>query len=287
MAREEGSAARRHFEGGLDAVAGQGADTLIAFFYIFRPHRLPALRHLCEAASGFTAKDSHKVKDMGPQDPEIFSSAPVIFLASPPELEQPADFSILDELLDRLDPGAVAGLVSYGELDVFFLAGTDHGISLGEGPAHRFFEKNTRPMFRAGKHHVVVTVRPARSNADDVRGLARQHLPVVAVARLDAKAVSSRLQAGWIFIRDADKLSLRNVSPDFVESVAVIASAASADNSDSVFFHVLNARRPILQDINIHQVTTGIHTLSARILRISVEGFRTCYTRSRIFNEVS
>ena len=90
-----------------------------------------------------------------------------------------------------------------------------------------------------------------------------------------------------IFIRDGDKLSLRNVPPDLVESVAVIAPAASPDDSDPVFFHILNVRRFLLQDINIHQVTTGIHTLSARILRISVEGFRTCYTRSRIFNEVS
>ena len=75
--------------------------------------------------------------------------------------------------------------------------------------------------------------------------------------------------------------------PDLVQPVTVITPAGAADDSDAILFHSFYGSWRLLWNVNIPQLTVGIYTLSLSTLRICAEFPRTCYTRSRVFIEVS
>ena len=179
-----------------------------------------------------------------PQDPQVLAAPSAVLLAAAAEFQNPAQTPLGDQVLDHLDLGAVTGLVGDGQLDVGTLAGLNHGVRLGQGPAHRFFQEDAGSVLGAGQHHVVVAVQPARSHAHDLGTLLPQHLPVVRVAGLDAQPGFRFLEPLLVLIGDGHQLRLVHRQPDGVQAVSVIASVGPADDRDPVFFaHSLTSQK--------------------------------------------
>ena len=179
MARKIGARAVLHAVHGFHPVSGQCADAFGAVDHVGAGHGASVLGHPGVAPEGVSPENAHQVEDVRPQDPQILAAPSAVLLAAAAEFQNPAQASLGDQVLDHLDLGAVAGLVSDGQLDVGTFAGLHHGVRLGQSPAHGFFQEDAGSVLGAGQHHVVVAVQPPGRHAHDLRTFLPQHLPVV------------------------------------------------------------------------------------------------------------
>jgi hypothetical protein len=131
--------------------------------------------------------------------------------------------------------------VRHGNLDVVPLTGGHHVVCFLEGPAQRFLQEDAGPMLGTVDDQLVVRIRPARTDAHDVRTFLPQHVPVVGVRMGDVQPLSGLGPAGFIFVRDGDQLDVVQSQPDGVDAVPVIPFARPADDGHPI---LLRHREP-------------------------------------------
>jgi hypothetical protein len=64
-----------------------------------------------------------------------------------------------------------------------------------------------------------------------------QHLAIVGVRILGGEPFLRGDAAGFIVIGDGDDLSVRNLQPDDIEPVPIVAAIGAADNGDAIVWH--------------------------------------------------
>src|SRR5205807_809920 len=124
---------------------------------------------------GLSQQAAEQVHDVRAQDHQVLTAAPTVLLAASPQLQQLADRSPRDQLLDPLIPRAVAGLERNGELRVRALAGRDDGVAIGESRSQRLLAEDMDAALRTGDDHLAMAVDPARGHRDELRLLAVEH----------------------------------------------------------------------------------------------------------------
>jgi hypothetical protein len=172
------------------------------------------------------------------QHHQVLPAATRVLLAAAAQLQDFAEPAVGDQLAHAPQPRTVARLVGDGQLDVVTLARCHHLVGLGQGAAHRLFEQDAGTGLGAGEHHVAVAVGVARGDADDLRPLLLEHLPVVGVGVAGAEALDRGGTAGLVVVGDGDDLDVGQVAPDNIHVVAIVAAAGAANDGDAVAGHV-------------------------------------------------
>ena len=124
------------------------------------------------------------------------------------------------------------------------VAGVYHAVALGQGEAHRLFadDRLHGGEFGAGHDHVGVKLGMRRDDAD-VRLHLIEHLAVVVIERIDAKALAEVLKLLLAAIDAGDELAAVDLLHGLgvivgeIGEAELVADAAGADEGDAVFCH--------------------------------------------------
>ena len=223
----------------FDGIAGDRPEPLGALHGIRLRDRPAVARDRGLAPAGGPAEIGHHVEDVATEHPQILAAAPRILLAAAPELEEPADSAILDEIADDRVGGAVAVDHRQGELRSRGTAGGDDRVGLG-GRAHEgLLQKDPlHPRLRGGDRHLRMAVDVAHAERDDLRFDLREHRAPVAKTRRGAPGSAAEpldglAEAVGRFVGHGDELRPLDRGPQFVDRVPPVAPSRPADDRDA------------------------------------------------------
>src|SRR5690606_27337090 len=157
------------------------------------------------------------------------------------DLAQPPDLPRVQEGLRLAERRAVAALVVKGELGAAGLAHFDHALGALPRIGHGLFAVDALDARLSRRdHHLLMQVGP-RADADDVKLLFLQHLPVVRVDLGDAKKLRKSLAVFARDVRAGDDRALRQllirrgvlVSHAVTEGAGARRALAGPDETDT------------------------------------------------------
>ncbi|MEZ6070068.1 MAG: hypothetical protein R3C10_07250 [Pirellulales bacterium] len=140
----------------------------------------------------------------------------------------------LDQLLQPIDLGAVAGWMRHGQLHVRPFTGVDDFVRLGQTAAERLFHVHVDAPLGGRHGHVAMLVEPPLADRNDVGFRLVEHLLVIGESALDTESFLQGRQPHLVVITDANNLDAGERQPGFVHGVSVIPSTGSAHDGHAI-----------------------------------------------------
>jgi hypothetical protein len=81
-----------------------------------------------------------------------------------------------------------------------------------------------------GNHDLAVGVEPAGGDAHQVRFDLIEHLPVIGIRFVDLQLLGCGRQAHLVVVCNGDELDARQIGPDFVQAMPIVAPSRSSDD---------------------------------------------------------
>jgi hypothetical protein len=89
-------------------------------------------------------------------------------------------------------------------------------------------------MFRGGDDHVAMLVDPARRHGDNIEIFLVEHLAIIGIRTLRTSFLNGLRAASGMFIGHGDNFYLRDVLPNDVDTVPIVALPGSPDDSNAI-----------------------------------------------------
>ena len=195
--------------------------------------RPPARRHRGLAPLRRAAEVGHQVEHVTAENPEILAAAALVFLASRPQFEHPADPAVFDHVTDGGVGAGVAIHEGEREFRAGLFAGGHHRVGISrrrhEGLLH---QDATGPRLGRGDRHLGVAVDVPHADRHHVGLRRRQHLPPVGEGggRIELVPLGRLGQAGRVVIGGRDHDGAGLFPKQLVDRVAVVAAARPPDH---------------------------------------------------------
>ncbi|MCU0878899.1 MAG: hypothetical protein MUF06_14035 [Pirellulaceae bacterium] len=168
------------------------------------------------------------------EDPQILAAAAGVFFAAAAKFQDLAELARRDEVVHRLQSGAVTGLVRQGELHLVLFTGGDHFVRLGRRAAHRLFHVHMAAPLGGGQDQVAMLIEPAGADRHNLRLRLVEQLPIVGIPAGSASPLHRLGEPLLVGIGHAHHFAhLGEVPPDRVDAVPIVAAARVSDNRDA------------------------------------------------------
>ena len=214
-------------------VARQWTKRLIAVVNICAGDRFSFHFHDGRAGQRPASEVADEIDRVTSKHPKVLSASATITFATATDLQDPSEVSPLDHGVDRLQSRVVP--VSMGDRDfrLRLLCKRYDGRSLSRSSAERLLHVDTfRSGFEGGSHHGMVLIRMTRTDGHNIRPDLHQHFSIVCRGDLGPQFFLCCRQAFGIPVGNAHDSGLRNVLPDDVEAMSVVASPRVSDHAN-------------------------------------------------------
>ena len=186
------------------------------------------------AGDGRTSEEGREVEPVSAQDPEVEPASPMVLLAAYAHFLELADLAGGDQLLHHVQDGMVAVPMGDGEPHALLGAEPHDLVGLGQRADERFLDIDAlHARFDRGDDHVAVLMDMPRADRRDIRLGLRQHGPVVGVGLHPAEPLRRLGQTLGVGVRDGDDPGLRNLQPDGIFAMTIVALTGVPDDPDS------------------------------------------------------
>ena len=167
----------------VDAVAGHRPQRLGGLVHVRRLDGAPVHGNVRGHPQGIAGQVLHQVEQVDAQVHHVLAAAAVVVLAVRVQLLQPPDAPAVDQRLQAVHARQVCAVkVPYGDLDARRRGRRDHAVAILQADRQRLLAVHVAAGINARQHHLQALVEPARTHADQIQFLARQHLAVVGIA---------------------------------------------------------------------------------------------------------
>jgi len=189
--------------------------------------------HLRGAVARLAGEPADKIKKMRPENEEVFAAGAVVHHAEDFHLDEVTD-EFLPLLMEELDVRVAAHLVDNGDFEILPGGKSEKFVGLLQGSAERPLAADVSTGFEGGLYHVVVLVRPAGRDGDDIGLFPLEHFAIIGVGTFGSAPGMGFLERLGIPIDNGDKTNAVETTKNEVEAVAEVPPAGVTDDGGTV-----------------------------------------------------
>ena len=182
---------------------------------------------------GGAGEQGREVEAVASEHPEVEPAAALILFAAHTHFLEFTDLAGVDEPLHGRKNGVITIAMGDGEAHAFVGTQLHDLVGLSQGAHERLLDIDA---FHARLHgrddHIAMLMDVTRANRYDVWLGLSQHDPVIRKGFDASEFLSGNCESLGVSIRHSDDLSLRNLQPDGILAMPVVALAGVADDPD-------------------------------------------------------